>query len=43
MIYSHKTDGNTPHLSLEEKQKLKQLMRAKRTAWMIDDKAEYCL
>jgi hypothetical protein len=36
MIYSHKTDAKTLHLSAAEKMKLKRLMQTKRTAWMID-------
>ena len=36
MIYSHKTDTCRRNLSREEVTKLKKLLFAKPTAWMVD-------
>jgi len=38
MIYSHKTDACRRNLSQAEKAKLKKLLIAKRTAWMIEER-----
>lgn len=38
MIYSHKTDCCKDNLSSAEKTKLIQLLKAKKTAWMIEDR-----
>jgi len=37
MIYSHKTDCRKANLSAAEKTKLNQLLKTKKTAWMIED------
>lgn len=36
MIYSHKTDSYRHNISAQEKAKLKKLLIAKSTAWMIE-------
>lgn len=38
MIYRHKKAPCKSMLSAEEKSKLKKLLRAKPTAWMIDER-----